>query len=474
MVKNLTRGTPARLILGFALPLLIGNLFQQLYLLADTVILGRILGVHALAAVGSTGSIMFFIIGFIQSMTAGFSIVTAQHFGACRRADVRRSFCVTISLSLSLGLILTITGVALARPILELLETPPEIIDAAHSYISVIYTGIGSAVLFNLLSNTLLALGDSRPPLIFLVVSNLFSVLLDFVFILGLSWGVAGAAWATVSAQMTSAVLCVLYIRRRIPALRLRRKDWHLTWTDLRKSMRIGLPMGFQASIIALGAIILQWVLNTLGAISVAAFTVARTIDLVAILPMMSFGLAMATYVGQNYGARDIPRIRLGVLHCCAMSLTFSVCIGLVNIFGGYSIVTFFIGADKHEVASLAQIFLTVSGCAYWILSLLFIFRFTLQGLGQSLVPTVAGILELGMRALAAIFLARHFGFLGACIANPLAWLGACVPLAWAYRRTVRKWDSQAEREKTARPTLAFPPEEDKDQKKATQDQKKA
>jgi putative MATE family efflux protein len=452
MAKNLTRGTPARLILGFALPLLIGNLFQQLYLLADTVILGRILGVHALAAVGSTGSIMFFLIGFIQSMTAGFSIITAQHFGACRKADVRRSFCVTITLSLAAGLILTTTGVALAGPILHLLETPPEIIDDAYSYISVIYAGLLSAVLFNLLSNTILALGDSRPPLVFLMVSNVLSVILDFVFILGLSWGVAGAAWATILAQTTSAVLCVLYIRKRIPALRLRRKDWHFAWSDLDKSMRVGLPMGFQASIIAIGGIILQWVLNSLGAISVAAFTVARTIDLVAILPLMSFGLAMATYVGQNYGARDIPRIRLGVLHCCAMSLTFSVCIGLVNIFGGYAIVSFFIGADKHEVASLAQIFLSVSGCTYWILSLLFIFRFTLQGLGQSLVPTVAGFLELIMRALAAIVLTRHLGFLGACIANPLAWIGACVPLALAYRQTVRKWDAQARLREKAKP----------------------
>jgi putative MATE family efflux protein len=449
VVKNLTRGVPARLILGFALPLLVGNLFQQFYLLADTVILGRILGVHALAAVGSTGSIMFFIIGFIQSMTAGFSIITAQHFGACRKSEVRRSFCVTISLSLAAGLILTITGVTLAGPILRLLETPPEIIDDAYSYIRVIYAGIGSAVLFNLLSNTLLALGDSRPPLVFLIISNVLSVILDFVFILGLSWGVAGAAWATILAQMTSAGMCVLYIRRRIPALRLRRKDWQLSRADLIKSMRIGLPMGFQASIIAIGGIILQWVLNSLGAVSVAAFTVARTIDLVAILPLMSFGLAMATYVGQNYGARDIARIRLGVLHCCAMSLAFSLCIGLVNIFGGYSLVSLFIGADKHEVAALAQIFLSVSGCTYWILALLFIFRFTLQGVGQSLVPTVAGLLELVMRGLAAIVLARHFGFLGACIANPLAWIGACVPLAWAYRRTVRKWDEE-ERRRTA------------------------
>ncbi|MDR2160845.1 MAG: MATE family efflux transporter [Desulfovibrio sp.] len=438
MVASLTKGTPARLIIGFALPLLIGNLFQQFYLLADTVILGRILGVHALAAVGSTGSLNFFIIGFVQGMTAGFSIITAQHFGARRYDEVRASFCVTIVLSAVAGLILAVAGVTLADPLLHLLTTPDEIIADASRYIRVIYAGIGSAVLFNLLANTLLALGDSRPPLFFLILSNVLSITLDFVFILGFSWGVAGAAWATVVAQLTSSSLCILYIRRRIPILVPRRQDWRLARDDLYRSLRVGLPMGFQASIIAIGSIILQWAVNSLGAVSVAAFSVARTLDLVGILPLSSFGLAMATYVGQNYGAGDIPRIRLGVMHCCAMSLTCSICIGMINIFGGHGLVLLFIGSDKEEVADLARIFLSVSGSTYWALALLFIFRFTLQGLGQSLVPTVAGFLELIMRALAAIVLTRHLGFFGACIASPLAWIGACIPLWLAYRHTIK------------------------------------
>ena len=197
--------------------------------------------------------------------------------------------------------------------------------------------------------------------------------------------------------------------------------------------------MGFQASIIAIGAIILQWALNTLGADVVAAFTVARTIDMVAVLPMASFGLAMATYVGQNYGAGDIARIRLGVTHCSAISLTFSVCIALVNIFAGRYLIALFMDKDHAAVITLAQTILTFNSCTYWVLALLFIFRFTLQGLGKSLVPTMAGVMELLMRALAAVVLTKSFGFIGACTATPLAWIGACVPLAIAYVHTLRK-----------------------------------
>jgi putative MATE family efflux protein len=444
MAKDLTKGTPARLILGFAVPLLIGNMFQQLYGIIDTVIVGRTIGVQALAAVGSTGPVMFFIIGFVQAVTAGFSIVTAQHFGAKRMQEVRKSFCVSMALCAVVALALTSVALLFTHGLLRLLQTPEDILEEAYGFIRIIFMGIGASVLFNMLSNSVLALGDSKPPLYFLAFSCLLNIGLELLFILVFGMGVAGASLATVLAQLTSALLCAAYIMRRVPVLHVRRKHWRLTSCDLLRSARIGLPMGFQASIIAVGAIILQWALNTLGTEAVAAFTVARSIDMVAILPMASFGLAMATYVGQNHGAGNTARIRLGVRHCAAMSLSFSVCIALINIFLSPVFIRLFVGGEEAGVIGLAHTFLVINGCMYWLLSLLFIFRFSLQGLGQSLVPTLAGIMELIMRAVAAVFLTRLYGFVGASAANPLAWLGACVPLAAAYVLTMRRLERGA------------------------------
>ncbi len=433
MAKDLTQGMPAKRILGFALPLLLGNFVQQCHSMINTVIVGRAIGVDALAAVGSTVGITFFLIGFIQAMTSGFAIITAQSYGAKKSAAVRKSFCVNIILSFLASCFFTLVSTFFAREILLLLHTPAAILEAAHSYIIVIYAGITVSALGNCLFNTILALGDSRPPLLFLMAGCVLNILLDGLFILVFSWGIPGAAWATVISQIATALLCIMYIAKNLPALRLRKKDWRITGEDLWRSMRLGLPMGFQASIIALGAIVMQWALNGLGPKVVAAVTVGRILDLVAILPLASFGLAMATYVGQNFGRGDISRIRQGVWHCCAMSLCFSVVVGLVNIFAGPYIIRAFLGSGEDEVVSLGHIFLSVNSSMYWVLALLFIFRFSLQGLGKSLVPTFAGVMELIMRAVAAVALTKQFGFYGACAANPMAWVGSCVPLCLAY-----------------------------------------
>lgn len=439
MARDLTADSPIKLILSFSFPLLIGNLFQQIYNMADTLIVGRTIGVEALASVGATGGIMFLLIGFVQAMTSGFSIVTAQYFGAQNKSGVRKSFCVSIILSAAAAFILTTLSVLFGKDLLEVMQTPANIFAGAHSYINIIYWGVTASILFNLLANTILALGDSRTPLLFLIIACILNIILDFVFILGFSWGVAGAALATVTAQIISCILCIIYIVKKEPILRLEKKDWEVTGKDLLRSVRIGVPMGFQISIIATGAIILQVALNSLGHIAVASYTVAQKIDLIAILPMMSFGLAMATYVGQNYGARNIPRIRSGVKQCCAVSLSFSVLIAMINIFAGHLLIRIFVGPDQTEVIDKAQTYLNINGSMYWVLALLFIFRYSLQGLGRSFVPTVAGIMELIMRAIGAVILTKYMGFTGACISNPLAWIGACVPLGIAYFLVIKK-----------------------------------
>jgi putative MATE family efflux protein len=439
MTKNLTSGSPAKLIFLFAMPLLMGNFFQQLYNMADTFIVGRTIGVNALAAVGCTGSIMFLILGFAVGFTSGLSIITSQRFGAGDKEGVKSSYAASIVLSLGITIVLTVISSRLARPILELMRTPPEIIEDAYRYIIVIYWGIAAAMFFNLFSNIIRALGDSKTPLIFLAVVCVLNIILDFVLILTFSMGVAGAAWATVTSQAFSAVLCFFYIRHKLPVLKLKKTHWYLSKAILWEHLRVALPMAFQASIIAIGAIMLQFALNNLGAVSVAAYTAAQKIDMVAILPMMSFGITMATYTAQNYGANDIQRIRLGVRQCCMMSITFSVVIAFINIFAGRKLIALFVGAGQPEVLSQAQTYLVTNGLLYFVLALLFIYRYTLQGLGQSFIPTVAGIMELFMRTFAAIVLSKHLGFTGAALANPLAWIGACVPLAIAYFMTMKR-----------------------------------
>ncbi|MDR1766196.1 MAG: MATE family efflux transporter [Lachnospiraceae bacterium] len=443
MTKNLTEGFPAKLILQFAVPLLIGNLFQQLYSMADMLIVGRTIGVNALAAVGCTGSITFFILGFAMGVTAGLSILTAQRFGAGDERGVKRSFATGAQISMVVTAGLTVLAVPTTRLILEAMNTPAEIIDDAYAYLFVIFVGIFASMLFNFLSNIIRALGDSRMPLIFLVVACVVNIVLDYALIRGAGMGVEGAAVATVASQVFSGVLCLVYIWKRMPILHLSKSDWRSTQSEMKHHLLVSVPMGFQMSIIAIGTIVLQAVLNGLGALAVAAFSAASKIDMMANLPLSSFGTAMATYVAQNYGAGLVQRIRQGVFQCCLMSLAFSVAIGLVNILAGYQLAGVFVGSSEPQLQSLAQTYLRITGALYWVLALLYVFRNTLQGLGDSLVPTIAGVMELIMRTFAAVVLASFMGFAGACWAGPLAWIGACAPMAVAYVRSVRKLEKK-------------------------------
>jgi putative MATE family efflux protein len=438
MTKNLTVGNPALLIVSFALPLFIGNLFQQFYNMADAFIVGRTIGVMALAAVGCTGSISFFILGFAGGFTQGASIVTSQRFGAGDEQGVRRSFAVSIVLSIGVTVLLTAVSVTTARRFLVLMRTPAEILEAANRYIIVIYWGIAASVIFNLFSNMMRAVGDSRTPLFILAVACLINIVLDYVFILVFHTGVEGAAYATVIAQVLSGLLCLPVIGKRMPVLKIRREDWKFTGAEMWEHLRVAFPMGFQMSIIAIGIVALQFALNGLGTVAVAAFTAATKIEQLANMPMGAFGSAMTTYVAQNYGARKIDRIRKGIVQCLFMSGSFSVVIGIVFILVGHRLAALFVGNDP-EVLSLAHTYLLINGSCFLILSTLFVCRQSLQGLGNSLIPTVAGIMELIMRTMGALILTKYLGFVGVCMSGPLAWLGAAVPLFIAVFASMKK-----------------------------------
>lgn len=437
MVTSMTSGSPAKLIFLFTVPLFIGNLFQQLYNMADTFIVGRTLGVNALAAVGCTGSLMFLIIGFAQGLSSGFSILTAQRFGAKDEAGVRRSFVASLVLGGIIGLVLTVVSVAFARQMLVMLQTPAEILDDAFSYMIVVFAGILATMLFNVLSNVLRALGDSRTPLLFLSVGCVFNIVLDLILILFTPLGVMGAGVATVAAQLFSGLACLWYIAKRFPILRLSRQDWKLTRHDVVQHLRIGLPIAFQTSIIAIGSLILQFVLNGLGSVSVAAFTAASKLEGLGSLPLMSVGVATGTFVAQNYGAGQIHRIRTGVLQAGGMALAFSAVMGAVFIAFGAPLSSLFI-EGQPQAMELAAIYLRVTGICLWVLGLLFLFRYTLQGLGQSFVPTFAGVMELVMRSVGSLVLVAPLGFTGACISNVSAWVGSAVPLTIAFFLTMR------------------------------------
>ena len=445
MTKNLTEGDPARLIFSFALPLVAGNMMQQLYAFIDTLIVGRFLGVNALAAVGCTGSLMFLTLGFIMGFCTGVTIYTGQRFGAGDAQGVRRSAAACVVLGILAVLTLTAIILPLTRSLLLLMETPAEIIDGAQDFISIVFAGLTIFLLLYLQNCLIRSLGDSTTPTIFLAVTLAINVALEPVAILVLGWGIPGAALATVFSQAIGAVLFFVYIWRRVPALHTRWTDWKPDRAVLMAHLRMGLPMAFQASVIAFGAIILQVALNNLGAISVAAYAATQKIDAVAVMPMLSFGYALAAYTAQNYGAQKYERIRMGVRACLKMSMAFAVGIGALLIAFGSHVLALFVGADAagaEEVIAYGETFLLVNGSTYVILALLLVYRNVLQGLGQSVIPTIAGAMELLMRAAAAIFLCTYLGFFGACLANPLAWIGAAVPVVLAYLWT----------EKTLRP----------------------
>lgn len=432
-VKDLTEGSPAKLIFYFTLPLLAGNVFQQLFGFVDTLIVGRFLGVEALAAVGCTGPMMFLMLGFVMGMTSGFSIYTGQRFGAKDFDGMRYSVFCCMALSFISSILLAVFGVTFCRELLELMQTPPEIMDGAYDFIVITYGGVFGFIMLQMHSNLLRALGDSKIPTIIQAVTLCINIALEPIAIILLDLGIPGAAGATIVSLLIGNIIFFFYIKNKVPIIQFHRADIRFDKKIIWEHLRIGIPMGFQSSIIAIGAVVLQMALNTLGPVAVASFAAAQRVDGIAVMPMMSFGIAISAYTAQNFGAKKFARINEGVKKCIWMSCSFSIAVAIFNVFLGANIIELFVGPEQTQVIDYGRLFLIVNSGLYWVLALLFIFRFTLQGLGESMIPTVAGAVELVMRVLAAIFLVEYWGYLGACLASPLAWIGACIPLTIAF-----------------------------------------
>ena len=423
--KDMTSGSTMKLILGFALPLLMGMLFQQVYSLVDTIIVGRFLGVSALAAVGATGSINFLIVGFCQGICNGFALPVAQRFGAKDYDGLRKYVGNSAVLSIIFGGAITLITVIACRPILELMQTPADIIDLSYHYIVVIFAGIPAIMLYNILSAYLRSLGDSITPVIFLVLSAGLNIGLDLLFIVTFHWGVFGAAFATVLSQAVSGILCLILIIKKFDLLHLKREDWKLDWGYSRYLLIMGLPMGLQYSITAIGSVILQASVNTLGSTAVASMTAGSRISMFVVCPFDALGSTMATFGGQNVGAGRLDRLGRGLRSAVILGAIYSALILVVLIFFGRNLILLFVSAKEAAVIAQAKQFLVTNAAFYLMLALVNIVRFLIQGMGFSGFAVFAGVFEMVARTLVGLVFVPIFGFTAACSANPLAWIFA-------------------------------------------------
>lgn len=445
MTKDLTQGSPLRLIVGFAAPLLAGMLFQQLYNLVDTMIVGRFLGVTALAGVGSTGSVNFLVLGFCMGLCSGFAIPVAQQFGAREESRMREFAANGAWLCAGFGLIITVFTVVYCRDILTLMDTPEDCFEEANQYIGTIFAGIPFLLLYNLLSGYLRSLGDSRTPLFFLILSSALNVALDLTLILVIPMGVRGAALATVISQGISGVLCLFWIGLRVPALHITRREWRVQGARIGELCRYGVPMGLQYSITAIGSVILQVAVNSLGSLAVAAATAGGRVLGFLACPFDALGSTMATYGAQNVGASRYERLNRGLFCSTALGFGYSVvAFGIAWFFGPNLTQLFVSGESGAELIALSQQYMVATVLFYPLLTLVNVFRFTIQGMGFSSFAILAGVMEMVARSLAGLLLVPRIGFLGAALGGPLAWLFADAFLVPAYFKCRRQLMARA------------------------------
>lgn len=439
---NMTSGAPLPLILRFCLPILLGNLMQQLYNMADAAVVGQFVGTGALAAVGATGSILFLVIGFVDGMCSGLCIPLARSFGAGEETTLRRCLAHAVYLAAFFSLCLTVVTSLLLGWLLQVMNTPTDIFTDAFRYLRIVFLGIPATVFYNLTAGILRALGNSRTPLYFLIFASCLNILLDLILVLGFRLDVSGVALATVISQLAAASGCFLYIRRHYPMLRLSREEWAFTPSITLRMLLSGLPMALQYSITAVGSVLIQVAINNLGSLLVASVSAALKIHNIALLPFNTLGAAMATWCGQNMGARNPDRIQAGVRCGMKIALVYSAVMGVLLFFAGkYMTLLFLSSADPNLPLLLenAQAFIRANCCCYIFLGTLTVYRFSLQGLEYGPVAMVAGFFELAARSTIALVFAPVWGFAVIRFANPTAWVAACILLLPAYFTVMKK-----------------------------------
>lgn len=444
MTKDLTSGSPLKVILMFTFPLVLGNLFQQFYALADTIIVGRFCGVSALASVGATGSVNYLILGFVIGVCNGFAIPIAQLFGARDYKDLRRHVANAAWLCIAASVVLTIATVALTRPMMQLMQTPDDIIDGAVIYIGWIFAGIPFIFLYNMVAAIMRALGDSKTPLYFLILTSALNIGLDLLFVIPFKFGVFGAALATDISQVISGVLSFIYLCRKFDVLKMQKDDLAFSKKACVRLMGIGVPMGLQCSITAIGSVIMQWAVNMLGSTAVAAVTAAGKTQNLLTVPLESVGTAMATYAGQNLGASRMDRVRKGTNSAMLIILVYGLASAFILHFTDVQIMGLFLDTAKEvDIVAMGRQYLFWNSVFFVPLGALIVWRYTIQGLGFSSLAMLAGVAEMIARTAVAIILVPILGYFGAELANPAAWVAACLFLYPAYRWTCHKLDNR-------------------------------
>ncbi len=443
MTQDLTKGKPFGVLLRFSLPVIGGNLFQLFYTLADSVIVGKTLGADALAAVGATSIIIYLVLCFIQGITGGFGICLGQRCGAKNETGMRRSIAVSLLWSVLFTVLLTAVCCLLAHPILNWMQTPDQIYSMAYDYMFVILLGTGATIFYNMISNILRALGDSKTPLYFLIFSSLLNIVLDLVFILTFHMGVAGAAWATVLSQLLSAILCTVWGAKKFTVLHVGKKDFADLKHDALMHLKTGLPMGFQMSVMCIGQLAMQAAVNALGSDAIAGYTAATKVDQLSVLINNAFGVAVASYVAQNYGAGKWERIRSGVKAGLLQTEAVNILLGILIIWGRRFVVPLFIDAPTEEIVRYANGYLLAVAPFYLLLGFLLIIRSSVQSMGNGKAPFAACITELILRIITTLGLAKLLGYTGICLASPVAWLGADLLLGAVYGSMMKRHKSE-------------------------------
>ena len=437
--NDMTVGSPVKLIIQFMIPMFLGNVFQQFYNIVDSIVAGQFIGVDALAAIGSTGSLMFFVTGWLNGLSSGFAIIVAQRFGARKYDEMRHYVAMSFYLMAAFALVMTAAFLALNEPILRLMNSPENVMHDVKSYMGIIYAGLIITAAYDILAAVLRALGDSRSPLYFLIISAGINVVLDIVLICVFGMGVEGCAYATVIAQGISAMCCIIYIVKKYPILHLEKENFAISLDSFRRLIALGIPMGLQFSITAIGTIIVQGAVNIYGTTYMAGFSAAGKIQNIVSMVAVSMGATIATYVGQNRGAGKMDRVKQGVNYCWIMLLVWSVIEMLLMYFGGKYFTYLFVSSSQADVINVSVTYFHTVFWAYPFLCTIFLFRNALQGMGYGLVPMLGGVFELVARTAIVVFVAGKTTFAGVCLADPVAWIAALIPLIPYYFHVMKK-----------------------------------
>ena len=446
VVTSMTEGRPLKLILQFAVPLLIGNLLQQTYNILDAAIVGRVLGTEALAGVGASSSVQFLVLGFCMGSCAGFGVPVAKYFGAGKHDHMRDYVFNGAVMTGILAAVVTVLCTFLCPWILHLLSVPQDIYQNAYQYLVIIFLGIPFTLLYNYLSSILRSIGDSRTPFVFLMISTVLNIFLDLLCIMVLKWGCAGAAVATITAQAISGLLCLCFIMRRVEVLRLSRENCHIRKEVAGELALMGFPMGLQFSITAIGSMVMQAANNSLGSVCVSGFTAGMRIKQFTMCPFEALGTAISVYCGQNLGAGKPDRIRKGIYEGLVMAVGYGIIAGLILISFGRPLSMLFVSREAVDVLDASGKYLRYLGFFYWALGILNVCRFSTQGLGYSGRSVFSGVTEMFARSIVGIVFVRYFGYTAICAADPAAWVSACfyiVPTCFfCLKKSSERWNA--------------------------------